>query len=78
MKNLYGLALQTTQVIGIKIRNSLDYLQGNYAIKKQEKIEKEKCLEAVMKDYDSRISETNFHIEDSEDVDFNCGSGIYL
>ena len=45
------------QQVGRIFNNSFDYLMGNYAIKKQEKIGREKNLEAVANDYNFLFSE---------------------
>ena len=57
MKIIYNLLVMGIERATKGINNCWDYILGNYAAKKQEKIETERHLEALMKDYNSRISD---------------------
>lgn len=73
MKDIYRLVLQAGQIIAIKATNGYLFIRGKYKETKERK-EYEKGLEAVMKDYNSLISDIKIRTpsETLNQIDEGC------
>jgi len=65
MKNLYGLVMVGLQQVGRAVNNGWDYVNGNYAAKKDERIKNEEYAKEVLKAYKELYGDAEIELAES-------------